>query len=356
MKNNLGGIKNTMKKQVSVEGMSDNELEALCAPEYFAISPIYYWTSEIYSFGKCYRHMAHYPKFFPLFVFSDHGVALSSMMFSFELNNSANIHFTWHPDKVEKYKDCQDLKVVRVAHPWIGYRRAQGIARSDNHKGTLVFFSHHCPGIEWVGHDTEEYFETLKNLPEKYQPVVLCLHMHDINLDNHKKFRRYGFPIVTAGNSSSAAFVDRFYDLVKNFSYATSHIFGSQVAYCVELGVPYFFLGDRPKSVNISNENFPLGTELKYPVEKSITTGEALFRLPVDRVTDEQRVFVESMLGLDSQLNRRQVSWIIWREFFYHWRQWFIIPKFMLSLIFRKLGMSGVLRQLRQYFNKRKQK
>ena len=256
-------IRASISKNVTT-GMTDDELELSCEHQFTGISSWAYWTSELYSFGKCLRFWTKYPDFLPLFIYADHGVGLLSHLLKNDLENTAEVHFTWHPMKEKRYKFFSGKKVLRIIHPWISYRRKQSITRTKKHKGTLVFYSHSTCAVHWEGHDTEKYFDILRGLPDKFQPVVLCLHMHDINAGLHKKLRSHGFPIVTAGNTSSINFVDRFYDLVKSYSYATSQTWGSQVAYCVEIGIPYFFLGERPKQINMADKNFPIGVLPQY--------------------------------------------------------------------------------------------
>ena len=323
--------------------MTDAELELACEERITKIAPWEYWASEGYSLGKCLRIWTKYPGFSPLFVYSDHGVALHTHLFPHELENKAKVHFTWHPMKEQRYKNFAGKEVVQIIHPWISYKRIRGITRSNVSRGTLVFFSHGTPDVKWVGHDTAEYFAQLIDLPCKFQPVVLCLHMNDIKVGLHKDLRRYGLPIVTAGNINSANFVDHFYNIVNNFSYATSQSWGSQVAYCVELGIPYFYLGERPRLINISDNNLPVGFSPRYWDESHKEykiKADALFSAPVDKVTDEQRAFVEALLGFDSRLNRWQVSWILWREFFRNWKKW---RKILRHLSFNFLHKHGLL-------------
>ena len=339
-------------------GMSDEELELLANPDTLdlGLSHWPYWTSEQYSFGKCIRERAFYPKILPLYIYSDHGAGLHSKLYEHEINNNSNIHLTWHPEKYRRYKSVEKCSLIRVQHPWISYRRKHGIKLDESRKGTLVFFTHHVPGLHWENHDTNEYFDLLRALPEKFKPIVLCLHMHDINAGHHKKLKRHGFPIVTAGNSSSIKFVDRFYELIKKYSYASSPRWGSQTAYCVELGVPYFFLGERPKLINESHDQLPIG-EVGYKDEThedyDLRANE-LFRYPVDKVTQEQRAFVEALLGVDANVTRTQLCWILWREFFRHWLEWHKILKYNLAVIFRKLGLLGALKKIYHYINKEK--
>jgi len=67
-------------------------------------------------------------------------------------------------------------------------------------------------------------------------------------------------------------------------------------------------------------------------------------------VTDEQREFVESILGFDSRLTRGQVSWILWRELFRNWKQWHTIPKSVLAAFLHKLGLMSKVKEIRQRF------
>lgn len=333
----------------SITGMTDAELVHACEDQFTGVSAWAHWTSEVYSFGKCLRYWTKYPSIFPLFVYSDHGVGLETHLFPHDLENQAKVHFTWNSVKEQRYKGSADKKVIQIIHPWIAYRRSKGITRTTTPGGTLVFFSHGTTAVKWEGHDTEDYFEQLRKLPDKFQPVVLCLHMHDIKAGLHKELRCQGFPIVTAGNTLSIHFVDRFYDLVKDYAYATSQTWGSQVAYCVELGVPYFFLGERPELINIADKNLPTGVVPQYwdsYHEEYVKKAEALFRLPVDSVTGEQREFIESLLGVDSRITRWQVSWILWREFFRNWRQWRAIFTPLLFRFLNKLGRIPMISRL----------
>ena len=329
--------------------MSDAELESACIESDAGLIPWAYWTSELYSLGKCFRAFANYPRFLPLFVYSDHGAGFHSDLYPHELSNNARVFLTFHPLKAERNRGSKLKKVIHVPHPWIHYRRSRGIERAKSACGTLVFLAHRAPGFEWENHNSSQYFEMLRSLPDKFQPVVLCLHMHDVHSGFHKELRQLGFPIVTAGNTSSVQFVDRFYALAKEFSYATSQRWGSQVAYCVELGVPYFFAGDRPRLVNLYHKDMPLG-EVRYQDRQHkdyVDRAETLFRAPLDEVTPEQHQFVEALLGLGSSVTRTHMAWIFWREFLSHWREWW--PKWLKPILdsLRAHGFVSTLRKVR---------
>jgi hypothetical protein len=333
-------------------GMTDEQLEAACKSKRGLVY-LANWTSEVYSFGKCFREISNYPRIFPLFLYSDHGAGLHSNLYPHEVNNKARVHMTWHLLKAQRYKNFEGRKFIHVPHPWILYRKKKELKRAENPVGTVAFFTHHVPGIKWQGHDTEEYFEYLKKLPKKYQPVVLCMHMHDINAGHHKELRKYGLPIVTAGNAYSPNFVDEFYNLIESFAYGTSQDWGSQLAYCVELGIPYFLTGSSTqKLININHNEMPVGVVDRYIDkfhEEYAKKAELLFSTRVDAVSPEQLKFVESVLGLDSGLSANNVSHIIWREFFNSWKRWYLIP---IGIGVSVLSMIGLLEPLKTIIKK----
>ena len=329
-------------------GYTDSELESLAEPAEIemGIAPWIYWSSEHHSFGRLYRQWGFYPRLFPLFFYSDHGIHRVLEFTPHEISNDAAVHFVFNMERATRNSDFPNKKVICVPHPWISYRRKNNIRQSESAKGTLVFFSHATEGVEFHGRDSDEYFETLKSLPEKYHPLVICMHMHDIKNGHHKKLRKHGLPIVTAGNTSSIGFVDRYYNLIRNFKYACSNETGSQLYYCVEMGIPYFFIGDRIYGVNRSHPDLPLGLVNSDLTEKEFREVENnLFGASVDVVNLQQKVFVEWALGLNSSVTRLQASWIMWQELFRNWKRWSTMFRPTVAWILRKIGLMKTMKR-----------
>ena len=280
-------------------------------------APWLYWTAELYSVGKIYRKISWYPKFLPLYIYSDHGVHRSPSLAKHECDNGSNIHFVFNPTRENTPKGCAK-KVYLVTHPWVSYRKKLQYSPSQNSKGTLVFLSHSTSSTEYHEENQEKYFADLKQLPERYKPLVICMHMHDINKGYHKKYRKYNIPIITFGNTSSVNYVDEFYLTTTKFKYATSNTPGSQLYFCIEMGMPYFLFGDVPTLINHSDPNFPLGTynPSSNSEQEIINIEHTLFMHKNDRITVEQRIFVEWMLGLTSNKTRYSITYLIWYEFF----------------------------------------
>jgi len=330
------------------EGYSDSKLEKLVDPTNVNTgrAPWVYWTSELYSFGRLYRDWGCYPSWLPIFVYSDHGIHKPAEFSPHEKNNDANVHFTFNSERVLNNKNIESKEVILVTHPWVRYRKKNNIKQLKDAIGTLVFVSHTCEGIEINDDDNDVYFKMLNDLPDKYKPLVLCVHMHDIKNGYHKKLRKYGIPIITVGNTSSVEFVKRFYEIVKNFRFATSNVGGSQLYYCAEMGVPYLLYGDRPKLINYSNLDVPLGVLDIYDTtqEELVEIEKTLFKSGSDRVNLHQKIYVEWMLGLNSNSTRLKITWILWREFFRNWKKWHIMFRPSVEFILRKLGLMKTIK------------
>jgi hypothetical protein len=325
------------------KGMTDKELEFL-ACEQNANKGASLWlfpSAEVHSQGKLYRQKAFIPSFLPLNVFSDHGVSVGGLTQS-EIDSPARIHLTYNTDKMAKLKH---KKTVFIEHPWISYRKRKMYYPLKSANGTLVFISHSTI-CSYYKENKDKYFKDLKLLPEKYKPLVLCMHMHDILNGNHREYRKYGIPIVSAGHTSDINFVDRFYKIAINFKYSTSSAIGSHTYYMSEMGIPFFLYGEKPKHINISNPELNHG-EIKY-IDKSINEriklAESLFMPKSDHVTYGQKLLCEKVLGLNSRLPRIVFAFILWRELFRafptiisHYCKWYIFPFIRVYLLRSKV-------------------
>lgn len=222
--------------------------------------PPLFWTTELYSFGKCYREVYGWPWYLPIPVYGDHGVSMAGKMQEHEISNASHYHLTWYKDRFESLcRNYSNKTILRVTHPWVAYRHKLGISQKKNSEGTIVFYSHSNSGIEIEDYDNDEYFSKLKSLPSEFHPIYICLHMHDIDKGLHLHLRKYGLPVVTMGNTSSFFFVDRFYNMISNFKYASSASGGSDLYLCHEFGLDYFIFGEKPNYINYSNSQNPLG-------------------------------------------------------------------------------------------------
>jgi hypothetical protein len=338
--------KNISADQSIHEGYSDEELEALsklfCKLD-AGLSPWATWESENSSFGKTLREWACFPKFLPICIASDHGVHWGATCWPNELNNRYQAFFTWNKKKNDLMRNRHGKRSYHVPHPWVYYRKKYYPTPLESRKGTLVFYAHSNTTTVPKYKDLDGYISELKALPEKYQPVVICLSFHDIEKGLHKVLREYGLPLVTAGTTNSQNFVDRFYSTITQFRFSSSSNIGSHTFYVLEAGIPFFLLGPYPeyhingsKAVKDGKQNL-----LDYGDREDIENLEQFKQLlstKTDTVTEEQSIFVSNYLGLNAGTTRREAFGIMWREFFLNLGK--VLPLYMNKIIrvVNKLG------------------
>jgi hypothetical protein len=146
--------------------------------------------------------------------------------------------------------------------------------------------------------------DAYRKLPEKYWPKAVCLHPNDVLTGLHKELRPLGLPLLTAGNGASPWFVDRFYDIVRNYEFSSSAGIGSQTFLCEEFGLRYFLLGDPPRS--IPNLNHPKSqaewqdeVKMQSQVAPRIAVFDEIFRQFPPQPTEDRIKLVADALGLE---------------------------------------------------------
>lgn len=246
-------------------GFTDSELEELARPR-GALgrirereNPGPFWTTEIYGQGRGLREWLSLPFFVPLPFYADHGVNHSVAWEDHELTNMASLHLTWSGWRAQQVAPA-GKRVLWIQHPFVSYRTARGIEGLGGTHEILVFVPHELPGHEYPEYSWERFIEEVEQ--EVGPPTALMLAMHDINKGSHLRLRRLGLPIITAGNTRTPLFLDRFYDVVGRFGHAVSNSVGTQQYLCHELGMEYSILGkprEFPETVRRLAPATPIG-------------------------------------------------------------------------------------------------
>ena len=296
-------------------GFDESTLLSLCdaATASRGVVPWKYWPPEIYSSGRHYRSYGWYPSFLPIYCYSCHGTYYRTTVFPHEVENDAYAMLHVSPTAVAAYRKVSDKPCYCVHSPFVWCRKKNQIEKSGNAKGTLAFAAHSTPVIDVVM-DYEAYADLLLSLPKEYFPIAVCLHMHDIKKGLHKLFLKKGLPVYTAGNAEDVRFAERWYAVARNFAYTTSSMFGSHAFYSVEMGIPFFLMGEMPEAFNRGEKNLPLG-EYVYADEPYLEA-HSLFTERVQKITPEQRAFVEKHLGLHDGLSRKELSKLLYTAYF----------------------------------------
>ena len=283
-------------------------------------SPWLYAPTEIYSFGRCYRDWTGWPRWLPIPVYGDHGVVLEPGLDPHEAQNTARVHLTFSVHKAAANADHPDRRVLLVQNPWVTHRHALGIEPAVDRRGTLFFVSHSVPGLGFHELESDAIPELLATTGGA-GPLVVILHRHDIVKGLHRDLIAAGIPVVTAGNTTSPLFVDRFYAIVTRFAAALTDSISSHVPYCEELGVPIRMAPRRlvrpipdasmdPKAVAI--RGMAAGSESTKATESMIARCVAAFG-PLGTASD-RAALTEELLGLGAVMDAADLRRIFRRE------------------------------------------
>lgn len=289
------------------EGFSPEQLERICSEEFgrregsaLLNSPWLFWSSELYSHGRCLREWLRWPKQFPIPAFSDHGVNPLADLSGPEITNESFMHLTWSSWR-SRQRFSHGKLVVQIPHPWVTFRQRRGLKKKSEASGLLVFIPHSLPNFDYPQYNWRSYLNMLKK--DNMRPGALMIGMHDVRAGKHIPLYELGIPILSAGNTESPLFVERFYDIVSNFEQATSNSVGSQSFFCHEMGVHYFVAGEPQELPAEIASLFPWKNGPYFP------EADKLFRNRASSKDIELSSFVDEALGLN--VNQFKAKWVV---------------------------------------------
>jgi hypothetical protein len=292
-----------------------NLLQKIAQRLIYPINP--YWTANIYGFGKWIRRYGYYPPCLPLCIYTDHGPGdPGSSPYPHELQSSAPVQFYHTKSSVVRWMAVSQKPCYILYSPFVFARHTLGIERSNLARGTLFFVAHSTPSI-LENKAVDAYHQELSALPERFRPITICLHIHDVMKGLDKKYLEHGYRVVTAGDSLDQRFTERFYRLLGQHKYALSNLFGSYGLYATEMGIPFSLYGTAPEYYNQGDSNIEKGEYTSYRSAPYYQRAIELFdRLPDDSVTPEQLEFARYQLGVDDGITRAEMARVLYQSLF----------------------------------------
>ena len=213
------------------------------------------------------------------------------------------------------------------------YRRFKNIQQIENPKGTIAFPAHSSKRCQ-VQMAYDDYIKKLKELPEEFQPVDVCLHWCDIEIGVHKIFLENGIKVYTTGHCNDEDFCDNFYEILRHYKYATSnYTVNSSLFYAIEMGLNVFLYGIENEPIfDIIDKSNKKAVKFRLDTAK-IQYDFCKERLPVypnTKITDEAKDSIINIMGLDWQSPKEKVRRALLRQ------EWKNRLKNVFDVIFRK--------------------
>ncbi len=203
------------------------------------------------------------------------------------------------------------------------YRQKKGIVQHQNAEGSMFFPVHSTESIQAYD-NIDRTLENLAQLPDYLKPIKVSIYYKDLLRGLNKVYEDCGYETFTNGHRNDTLFIDRFYASLKNVKYAFGTTIGSQTYYAVEMGIPYFVIGDMPLHINRNNTYYPEG---KIELKDYKRIGYAKFEQArsifiADNFTDginitkEQRSFVENSIGFNEKISKRLLKELVLASLF----------------------------------------
>jgi hypothetical protein len=271
------------------------DLEALCSPKNenrFERYP----PNDNYGFAHAMKVYAGYPVNQPIHATFPHGVYLRDKVVpQSELNARLPVHLNFPPNNLAAWKKAAGKKkVIPFAAP-IHYALKQfnnEVAKEDR-KGTLFVPKHSTDAVN-VKFDREAVVKELKDLPDEFHPITLCVHWADVKKGQHIKFKELGFNVVCAGHLSDFRFIYRWLHLASQFKLLAGCGINSSLFYSTLLGVPYFLT--KEDAVSQFHQEFnpynKTGKEYSPQGLKKLEAIRKLFGEPASEISQAQKDLV----------------------------------------------------------------
>ena len=312
------------------QGFSDLEILEKCSEKKRrkSIFRNFEWTTEIYGFGKIYRHYAFWPKFMPIPLSGTHGITLTNRLQPSEINSKSRYFLTF--SKLIYLNDLNiEKRIILVRHPYLSIKPEP--LESNLIKGTLVFIPHTIDNMEREFYDFDKYIAEIRSsFPS---PIVLCLQIHDIKNGFIDRMRKYNLPIVTLGDSLNYDYAKNFIETILHFKFLTSTNLGSQVLLSKYFGCNYVIFGDKMK---FKSDNVEFLHEMEA---EQLHNLETYLTQPNQLSEEEWAELYRNFLGFEEPLKRLTLFFLFVKETIFFFPE--IVKEFIWDLksyIKSKLG------------------
>lgn len=255
---------------------------------------------KFYGLDTLIRDYAGLPSNVPLLCHFDHG--WSPLTEAYDLITEEPLMLVMSRRRLQAWNKVSSIPAAIIGSPFVHYRKSRKIEKDVAASGTIAFPAHSTQLTEAV-FDIDKYCKQLLSLPIEYQPITICIHFHDLARKKDEIYKKYGFKIVTAGPPivRGFEFVQKFYDNLRNYKYATSNQVGTYSFYAVEMGIPFFIYGEPAVLENQKEKSSPDSSSYTdYPMGVFATK---IFQGPTQVISEEQKNFVEEELGVHDCLS-----------------------------------------------------
>ncbi len=295
--------------------LEQQDLDKLCADRPLRTREIH-GPNDFYGQASVIKRYVGLPQWYSLKVVLEHSPVMHDRMWQLDRNRLLPLNFSSSPERAKVAQECSGRRSFSIGFGFLYAKQLVDEAFAGRSpaepKGTLVF---PFKSTQWVEtrFDHADYAERIAKLSEAMKPIVVCMYWKDVLRGAHRPYQHKGFPVVSAGHMFDANFFFRLYDICRQFRYAVSNEFGTQLFLSVASGCRFFYL----ESSHITRE-IPPALRKDYVrdepgFQRTQHISKRLFAEPTDQITPDQRAFVDGVLGTQSLRSRADLHRLILR-------------------------------------------
>lgn len=265
-----------------------------------------------WGFDKILRKYARFPGYLPFPAHPEHGWTIFTEPLKSDLITKPDLMFVFNKRRLEGWKTKSNIPTRIMGSPFIHYKNMKKITQDKNAQGTIAFPCHSTYTTR-VDYSIEKYCQDLKKLPQQFQPITVCLFWLDYIKPDKKIYEQYGFKVVTAGPKffSSFDFVKKFYRTLRKYKYSTSNEVGNYTFFAVDLGIPFFLLGEETAVVNLGKDINVQGEWRTKQTPAGRRAAELFSTGPITKISGSQKKYVREEAGLDDCLSPVQMRKVL---------------------------------------------
>jgi len=265
---------------------------------------------ETYGFNEIIRKYSGYPNYLPLPVNVYHGWYFGPLRQS-DINSDKSLLLTFNKRQADEWREYSKPRVAVLGAPFVHYRHMMNINKQKNASGTIAYPGHDATSINFV-FDQRKFCEELAALDKKFHPITVSVLEMDIVNGKSQMYEDYGFKTFCPGPRNSIRFCYMFYSELAKHRYSCGNHHGANMFYSVEMGIPFFFIGEIGKGV--FRHTGELSPRIRTPEQSDLVDQlKVLFSEPVDEVTPEQMNLIRSECGVEDCLTPRDLRKLLWR-------------------------------------------
>lgn len=274
----------------------------------------YYPGNNYYGVGEILRRYAGLPPYFPLNCKIQHGVKFFTHYaspqdcpshFAFYTSSDPSCLFLAFDGETAAFfhdHGVKNVTAVGSAAVYLDEHLDFLRKKHPNPKGTIAFPCKSSTHVD-VLMDLDAYARMLQELPEKYQPVKVCLYYKDLEKGRDKPFLERGMRVVGNGTLHSQDFLYNFFKNVADCEYAVSndHLSSSNY-YSIYYGLKYFLYGPKVEGFQPKRP-----ADAQYGEERVLGDAICPFSFSMEQCEDQQaqRKIAEQVLGRSHKLSPR---------------------------------------------------